>query len=421
MQHLKQDYLVGRPCEIDSVPRYKVKGWIGLARESNLLRENNENINRLTILMRGKVALENILESFGEGGLYTKYLIGEIDAEFLDLTDKEDISTSSRQDFVRDAPRFIELFKFIKKELSFLSKERKRYKQDEGVEKAKEIPEIEEWLEEQTSDAKTVASKLFGQINTIAIDEEHRKTLYKHGVLAFEHLHHKEKLSQLENIDIENLGIAVKLFSELDDIEASWYYQITKGRLEVINKLSTLVTEDALEKVIQEHIYNHLWLLDPSWDRATEPPTLEHSVKKEFDSISDKLTSKEKKARIDIRYKKSSGKHIIIELKRASKSLSTIQLLGQIQKYIDALEKQIRVNNEEGPIEVVCLVGRKLKGWDNPDREEKDKRMLDVENVRVVTYQELIKEAEISYKNYLEQSKRRTRIENLLDAIDKFG
>ena len=177
-------------------------------------------------------------------------------------------------------------------------------------------------------DTKTAAKKLFGRINQIATDEDHRKTLYKHGVLAFEHLHHKEKLNELEQLDIENLEIAVKLFSELDDIEASWYYQITEGRLDVIRKLSDDIDEDVLEKIIQEHIYNHLWLLDPSWDRATETPTLEQSVTTTFEKISDKLSEEEKKGRLDIRYKKTSGKHVIIELKRGSVRTSSDSLIG---------------------------------------------------------------------------------------------
>ena len=121
-------------------------------------------------------------------------------------------------------------------------------------------------------DTKTSAKKLFGRINQIATDEDHRKTLYKHGVLAFEHLHHKEKLNELEQLDINNLEVAVKLFSELDDIEASWYYQITEGRLDIIKKLSDHIDDDVLEKVIQRHIYNHLWLLDPSWIELRKPP-----------------------------------------------------------------------------------------------------------------------------------------------------
>ena len=418
--HLEDVYLKERPNKIGSDTGYKVNGWVGLVKNSGSLQNDNENINRLAILMRGKVALENILDSFGEQGLYTKYLIGELDADFLDLTEQDDIATSSRQDFLQTDQRFVDLSDFIRAELKFIEKERKRYKQEVGVEKAKEIPEIKEWLEELTGDAKNVAEKLFGRINAIAVDEVHRKTLYKHGVLAFESLHHREKLLQLEKIDIENLEVAVQLFSELDEIEASWYYEITKGRLNVIHLLSKHVDDNALEKVIQEHIYNHLWLLDPSWDRATETPTLESTVKKEFDKISKKLTKKEKNARIDIRYKKTSGKHIIVELKRASVRVRTTELIDQVEKYIDALEKQIELNDDLGPIEVICLVGAKLTDWNTNKKEEISKDILAVKNIRIVTYQQLITEAEVSYQNYLEKSKRRNKIEKLLEAIEKF-
>jgi len=34
-------------------------------------------------------------------------------------------------------------------------------------------------------------------------------------------------------------------------------------------------------RVLQEYLYEHLWLLDPSWDRATENPHIEQSVHKD--------------------------------------------------------------------------------------------------------------------------------------------
>ena len=314
-----EKYVVQREENIiDEQEQHSVRGWIGLVKESGSLQEGADNLNKISILARGKVALEDILDSFREGGLYTKYIIGELEADFLDLTDAEDIATSSRQDFIQSDERFVQLREFVERELKYLANERAKLKDEEGAKKASEIPAVKEWYESLKGDTKTAAKKLFGRINQIATDEDHRKTLYKHGVLAFEHLHHKEKLNELEQLDIENLEIAVKLFSELDDIEASWYYQITEGRLDVIRKLSDDIDEDVLEKIIQEHIYNHLWLLDPSWDRATETPTLEQSVTTTFEKISDRLSEEEKKGRLDIRYKKTSGKHVIIELKRGS-------------------------------------------------------------------------------------------------------
>ena len=405
---------------VDEQGQYSVRGWIGLVKESGTLQDGADNLNKISILARGKVALEDILDSYREGGLYTKYVIGELEADFLDLTEEDDIATSSRQDFIQSDERFVQLREFVEQELKYLANERVKLKDEEGAKKASEIPAVKEWYESLKGDSKTSAKKLFGRINQIATDEDHRKTLYKHGVLAFEHLHHKEKLNELEQLDIENLEVAVRLFSELDDIEASWYYQITEGRLDVIRKLSDDIDEDVLEKIIQEHIYNHLWLLDPSWDRATETPTLEQSVTTTFEKISDKLSNEEKRGRLDIRYKKTSGKHVIVELKRGSVPVSSDSLSGQVYKYIRALRKQLREANESGSVEAICLVGKELSDGEDSESRQEIERSLAAKNIRVITYKQLIRDAEASYQHYLEKSKDIGRIRRLLDEIETF-
>ena len=414
-RHIKSDRL--KRAE-NSIGKHHVRGWIGLVEKSGSLQEGSDNLNKVTILTRGKVASENVLDMFREGGLYTKYLIGELEADFLDLTGKEDIATSSRQDFLQNDERFSSLLEFVEDQLRSLRNARRRYKEEEGEEKAKEIPAIKEWFQALKGDARDAARKLFGQINSIATDDQHRKTLYKHGVLAFEHLHHKEKLSELDKLDINNLEIVVQLFSALDDIEASLYYEITKSRLDVISKLRKDTDKNALERVIQKHVYSHLWLLDPSWDRATETPTMEETVRAVFGKMSEDAKSEEKKGRIDIKYKKSSGKHIIIELKRASVRTSTSDLISQVDKYRVALQREIKLAGEEGPVETVCLVGTELKDWDTPERRKESEKTLEPKNIRVITYQQLIQDAEISYRKYLESAQEKSRISRLLEAID---
>ena len=150
-----------------------------MARESGLLQDGGDNLNKISILSRGKVALEDILDRFREGGLYTKYVIGEIRADFLDETTQEDIATSSRQDFVQSDQRFQSLQTFIQNELKHLSSERARIKRIKGVEKASEIPAIKEWYSSLKGDKKKAVKKLFGKINEIAIDEKNRKTLFE--------------------------------------------------------------------------------------------------------------------------------------------------------------------------------------------------------------------------------------------------
>lgn len=402
----------------DEAEKYGVSGWIGLVKESGDLQEDGNNLNKISILSRGKVALEDILDLYRDGGLYTKYLIGEIRADFLDETGKEDIATSSRQNFIQDDERFIKLKGFMQQELKYIQKARAKYKEEEGAKKAQEIPAINEWFGSLKGDTKNAAKKLFGKINTIATDEEHRKTLYKHGVLAFESLRHKERLKELDALEVESLEVAVRLFSELDDIEASWYYQITQGRLEIIKRLQQHITENDLEKVIQKHIYQHLWLLDPAWDRATEMPTMEESIKDRLNKLG--LTKEEKAGRFDIKYKKISGRNIIIELKRNSIKPKVGALTDQVDKYRRAVEKELSAHNETGSVEVICLVGEGLNGWDDASNKKEDEKTLETKNIKVITYQQLIKDAENSYKSYLKRQKDIGHIQSLLSSIEEF-
>ena len=415
-----EKYICERENVVNEIDGYRVSGWIGLVRESGFLQGDSGNLNKVAILARGKVALEDILERLHIGSLYAKYVIGEIEADFLDLSVLDDIATSNRQDFIEDDERFTALRDFMKRELAALRESRAGMKADEGERRAVEIPAVKEWYGSLKGDAKAEAKKLFGKINLIAIDEEHRKTLYKHGVLAFEYLQHKEKLAQLGDLDVDNLEATVKLFSELDDIEASWYYQITQGRLDMIRKLRDLADDDALEKVIQKHIYTHLWLLDPSWDRATETPSMEKTVRANFERISEKLSQEERDGRIDIRYKKTSGKHVIVELKRASVRTDSWMLGGQVQKYIDALKKQIEEHKDHGPVEAVCLLGQLPTNWTSESLVQ-DELKLSTSGIRVMTYRGLINDAEKSYDEYLRRAEDRSRIQTLLEEIEKSG
>lgn len=63
---------------------------------------------------------EDILDEYTEGGLYSKYLIGEIHADFFDEDNLDDMATSSRQEYRRDDERFIALKEFIYSELKYI-------------------------------------------------------------------------------------------------------------------------------------------------------------------------------------------------------------------------------------------------------------------------------------------------------------
>ncbi len=396
----------------------KISGWIGLVKESNQLQDEYDNLNKIPILMRGKVSQENILDEYREGSLYIKYIFGEIRADFLDDNKLPDIATSSRQGLIEDDSRYVDLKSFIKSELKHIEKERIIFKSDEAENEALKNEHIENWYKKLGSDSKKKAKALFSKINQITVDDNHRSTLFSHAVIAFESLRYKDALDTLENVSIDNIADFVTVFKNFDDIEASLYYQITKQRIEVLEKFQEHVHDnDALEKILQEFLFNHLWLLDPSWDRATEHPYMEKQISSEFDNIDASLTPEEEKGRVDIKYKKASGKHIIIELKRASVSTDVYALQKQVDKYKSGLRKLLEEAGENNPvIECVCIVGKVLKGWEDPRTKESQIQMMATANTRLVTYQELIKD---SYNQYEEYMKSNSNEGDTLELIKK--
>lgn len=140
----------------------------------------------------------------------------------------------------------------------------------------------------------------------------------------------------------------------------------------------------------------------------------------DFEQISDKLSDEEKRGRLDIRYKKTSGKHVIIELKRGSVRTSSFRLMEQVDKYIRALRKQLREVNQDGSVEAICLVGKELSDWEDAETRQESEKALDAKHIRVVTYQQLIHDAKASYQQYLEKKKDKGRIKKILDEIETF-
>jgi hypothetical protein len=403
---------------------YPVTGWIGTVRSQGDLKdkEADENLNKIVIMARGKLAQEDILTEFAEGGIYSKYLIGEINADFLDSTELEDIVTSNRQEIRKIDPRYEALKNWVYDELKAIQDTWSDLRSKQATKEALRIEPVKKWFKQLNRDqAKYAETLLFAKIETIGVDDiERKKLLYKHGIIAFESLWARDNLTKLEAVSSDNFQEFINLFEIQDDIEAASYYQIVKGRVSMIEKLQSMVKADEKERAIQEHIKNDLWLLDTHWDRATTNPHYEERVTTEFKKIDADLSDEEKLGRIDIRYKQSAGKHIIVELKRASVSVSSTKLMEQVLKYKRALAKVLEAAQEKNPpIEVVCILGKKCSDWTNDLEEQRWSKSLQAHNIRVVTYDRLIANAYENYENFLEKKKEiGTRLEGIFQDID---
>ena len=408
--------------EVDGNQFDHVDGWIGTVRKPGDLKDSDtrESINAIVIMVRGKLAQENILDEFGDEDLYSEYVIGEIHADFLDQDHQEDIATSSRQRFIEDDPRYQALKQMLGGHLSAVQSEWRRSREADGTKAALNIPQIQAWYSTLEADHKRNAERLFGRINRLPMgDEIEKRRIFIGAILSFESLRYRNLLSRLDDVSTENLSGLYDVFRQLDDLEQSAYYQITKDRIEVIRKLTGLVDDDAKERALQEHLYRHLWLLDPSWERATHTEHMETRIYAALDGVYNSLSEEERLSRFDIHYTTTGNKHVIIELKRANRVMSATALYDQVQRYHGAaLQVLGSLTRAHEPIEIICVLGRRPRDWDTtPGSEERYRSSLGSFNARIVMYDELINNALEAYQDYVDRAEEAGRVYQLVRSI----
>ncbi len=352
-----------------------IVGWLGTVKESKQLKdEEGDNLNRIAIFVRGKMAQEDILSDFAERGVYASYLIGELKVDGFDLYDgpqtehDEDAATSSRQRLVEDDERYQKLKAFVAAELKYIQGKWADFRAEDGTKRALEIPAVRAWIDGLKPAVRTKAQKWLGKLNRINMDDlDEQKQLIKHAVLGFEFYRLNENLDELDNISDVTLITVLEIFRELDGLEANLYGQIVQQRMKVIRTLQEKVDENALEKAIQQYLFDHLWLLDASWERAEGTEVMEKSVTKMFEGITANLRPEERSGRLDIGYRKAAGGHVIIELKRPERVVNRSEMLSQSEKYLSGmlrlLEKQ---GNAHEPIDIIFVLGKPPTEWENP-------------------------------------------------------
>jgi hypothetical protein len=372
--------------------------------------------------MRGKMAQEDILDEFGQKEIYADYIIGELHCEQLDLDEKGDIATSSRQSLKQDDPRFESLRTIVLAELRNIAGRWSEWRRTDGAKAAASVPAVSDWLGQLKGDTKKHAERWIGRLNTIrSNDESDRKELLKASILAFESFRRKEELDRLDNLKDESIEHILEIFRNIDDLELSYYGQIVKLRIGVIRTLKDKLKANDKELVLRDYIFDHLWLLDPSWERAKGTEHAETLVKKFLDDNTAKLKGKAANARIDIGYRTTSGKHVIVELKRASVAVPVDELTSQIRTYRDGARKILeKTSYKDWPIEIICLLGKPPPEWNAPTGPKGVAETLKTVDARIVFYDGLLTNAESAYADYLEEHVKVDKLWGVFEAIDDF-
>jgi hypothetical protein len=400
-----------------------LSGWVGTVSKPDQLKdEEGDNLNRIAIFMRGKLAQEDVLDEFGQKEIYADYIIGELHCEQLDLDSKGDIATSSRQALKQDDPRFESLRKIVLSELRHIASKWSDWRRSDGAKAAASVPAVSAWLANLQGDTKKKAERWIGRLNTIrSNDESEKKELLKASILAFESYRRKEELDRLENIKDENLDEILAIFQNIDDLELSYYGQIVKLRVGIITALQDKLKANDKELVLRDYIFEHLWLLDPAWERTKGTEHAETLVSKFLEANTNSLKGKAKTARIDIGYRTANGKHIIVELKRASVAVPVDELVAQVRKYRDGARKILEKTAYKGwPIEIICLLGKEPPEYKDPTGAQGVAETLKTVDARIVFYDELLTNAQKAYADYLDAHVKIDKLWGVFEAIDDF-
>ncbi|MBS1895553.1 MAG: ATP-binding protein [Actinobacteria bacterium] len=409
---------------------WQVKGWIGTARQPTDLTNDEEagSLKNVIVLARKRPIQEGIIEKLDFSRIFGNYVTGQIEADFLDLDGGyEDIATSDRQRLIEDDDRVQALQKLLRssfvKAAEQWSAERPKKEAEDVLER---FPRLRDWVEERPVEQRKAAHKMIGTIASLTLEKEtaaeDRASLLRAGVLAFERVGLRKSSEDLDELSDLTADALLPLLSQQDAYEDALFGDIVRSRIESIERFQGLTEENAKERVLQDHLYKNLWLLDPAWERATGSERMEQALHKvDPDLFPEKPDGSKIVGRYDIRYATLSGRHVIVELKRYEVKLEAPVLAEQGVKYYQALKSVLEKKNQGDPdIEVVFVLGSPPGANDRGSLSKK--RYIEAQfansNGRYVLYDELIENARNQYDEYLKAKDNSESLNDLLKTLE---
>lgn len=405
---------------------YELRGFIATVAKPKQLKKTDDNINQISLFANGRVFQEDMLKDIGNAKIFNSYLVGEIHADFLDADDV-DRATANREAVKTGDPLVSVVREWLKNALAKISDQWDEWRRQQNVESDDDQTKLalETWYA-SLQDPRDV--KLAKRLITPILSTDHsndesknnaiKRDLIRSAIVGFEKLRIRKQLDRLEQIrDVMSIEFQ-KIFTNIDDIEASHYHEITRSRLQLIEKFEKeIVDKAALEKVAQKYLFEHLWLLDPTWGPVGESKVMEQTLTKELMEVA---PDSETGARLDIAYRTSTGRHVIVELKRPGlKSIDVEDLIKQGKKYKAAVTQYLSkhpdfagYNGRVPPIDVYFVTEELPKTSFGDALDD-----LRKQDMQAFTYEGMITNARRAYQEYIDRSPDVSTIEDIIRHI----
>ena len=272
---------------VDEERGWAVTGWIGTARTPSDLTEDEEagSLKNIIVLARKRPIQEGIIDKLDFSRIFGNYVTGQIRADFLDLDGEDDIATSDRQRLIEDDPRVTALQRFLRDAFLAAADQWTELRPKRKAKKAlDDHPQLKAWVDGLAPWQQEPALKMIGTISALPMEKKNEKAnraeLYRSGVLAFERIGLRETSEQLDMLGDFDAEQLLQLLGAQDEYEAALWDDILRSRIEAIKRFENLTKANEKENVLRNHLFDHLWLLDPSWERATGSERMEQSLHK---------------------------------------------------------------------------------------------------------------------------------------------
>lgn len=353
--------LASRPVIADDGSTLPVSGWLGMAKEAY----KNEEMMGVRIYARGKIA--GVTRDFNQPAGFTgefamrSYLVGQVEAEWLDLDNGDDLVRTDRQDILWSSD-YGELLRRwgaeLIKEIARISREPRRVRvRDEFLRKSG----IEARARQRFGDKQVarVAIDLAKKFGGFAAEDELSDDVYVEDLSQIilsvaPHQALMEAFHEFTNQVTKgeaSIDQMLDIFSKAQIAELASYAQIAAQRVRVIKDLQQIIDVSMDENQFQALIAHAPWLIEPSWTVITKNQSLKnfkHAFEKFWKRThgTDVVLAIDKEAkRPDFTLVSIDGLLHIVEIKKAGHAFDDTDF-DRLINYVDAFDQFFKENQE---------------------------------------------------------------------------
>lgn len=379
----------------------QIKGWIASVDLPKTLRsEDGTRLTGVTIYINGKLADENILKNIIDDRVTNSYIIGEVNADYLENLEIDPV-LSSREGLNQELENVIELRNYLKELRNELIDGWNEMRASRKIEKQDYItvainkPVNKFYYEKLDENTKKrfhrYAQKLFDQPDPKNTQEKIIDILFS---ALIQIVNNEEFLKLLERENIEEselLSYIQKLFNITEINHSLRLRDGVKNKLSVISKLKEYIDNEEIESSFEDLLSKNPWLINPHWENHR---TLYTQIWYTYLGIDN---SDPERLRTDIIIEVSDERYpIIVELKRdkATKysTPNALEVQNQIYKYRRAIAQKIKetegVDVRADDIKSYFICGTKALYELRNNNSDMD--LLNKNNIQIMSYETMI-------------------------------